>query len=732
MQKYDVEQLLKQQKNNVAQSIKTIIISLGVSISASIFLIRFTDFASSSIAWGVVVVFIVIAIISPIIHFLLHYNDEITVKKEEMTLLFVFEKIANCPNLLKFNGYNFSIYTADNWKKYIQIEDNYEKVKASQNNSNYPNNKNTYFDKAISDLTLYTLLTRIRTYKHTFFRTEEYLNWIIYQNEAIKNNLFVNLIHSKQIEYEILHRDGGKNDGVYSYIPFSLTFPHDIKFKLENEDKLSFPNIVLKNDIVKITIKFHEESCFDKSFVYTKMKPGNLHKFYNEICIKMSIELDVKKYAFFRTNENNVDKYWSWANDLISNLKSFCDWEHYDKTFQRSKIQELENKLDYIKWEIDVENYHNFESNTHGRIRKLLRYTINPHFENRRDAIDQIVEMKYKIPEDVIETVVYQLLALTSYNERVTSFKAAEAFGNLADIIPTNLQQIVVDKLIELIEDDNNIDNRDLTKEYSTKSLVLLYPVVLPSLKNKIHDKIIKTCISNRQNAVCSYECHEHISLIWENMPSNKRKYYYDEYYRKILNPSEDLELIAGLIFFGYVGALVEDKSTNDLIKLLLQIDPKNNEILTNYLNTLAILWRKLPTEFADVIFSKLSTFLDHTNLDFRATVARRFFQNKFFMKYLTDDKIDLIFNKLLDFINSGDTNLKQIATQCIARTASIYTGKEDYIAILLIKEIEAQCLSNKDIIHFTNDFLDNIINKVKPKTLKIIENFKNENDTYL
>lgn len=189
MQKYDIEQLLKQQKDNVFQSIKTVFVALILSITASIILIQFSDVASSKVTLYVLILAVAILLIHPLLNFLIHRNDYVTVKKEKMTLLFAFENTRNCPTLIKFHGYHFSIHTADDWTKFIQIDENCKKIKSSYNQLRTIYGDEPFFEKAVFDLVLYTILMRISNNRPNFFFTKDYLNWIIYQDQAIRNNI---------------------------------------------------------------------------------------------------------------------------------------------------------------------------------------------------------------------------------------------------------------------------------------------------------------------------------------------------------------------------------------------------------------------------------------------------------------------------------------------------------------------------------------------------------------
>jgi hypothetical protein len=727
MQKYDVEQLLKQQKDSVYQSIATILVAFSVSITASIFLVHYSKFASSNNAFYIVIFLVVFLLLIPVIKFLIYRNDYVTAKKEKMTLLFTFEKTNDSLKLTKFNDYPFSIFTADYWNNFLQINDNSNKVTTSHRKSSRMYSDVSFFDKATYDLIFYSILRTISTNDSRSFFKKDYLDWIIYQDESIKNNLFVKSIHSKQIEYEELSRDGMKIKGAYSYLPFSLNFPYDIEFELEKSDNLSIPKIILKNDIIRVTINFKEETCFDKSFVYTSMKPGNRNKFYDERCFMMSTEFDINKYAFFKAKESEVDNFWNWANDLIVNLKKFCDWEHYEEKFQRSQIQDLSNKLDAMKREINLEHYFNFEDNPHGRVKKLLRYTIHPDFfEYRRDAIDQIVDIKNEIPEDLIEDVIHRMLLLINYNEGVTSFKAAEALGNLRDIIPINLHQDVVNALIEIVDnDDLKNEEKAITKKYSVRSLVLLYPFILPSLKKKIHDTIIKNYVSNTQTSSDSCELSQAIISIYDLIPTNYKEQYEEMYYNKNLSSSQDLEVIHGLKFFAVVSPFIEIDKRREIIIKLLKINPNHLDLLVEYLNALASLWYKIPNEFIEEIFAKIYPLLVSDNREYRIKVIKRFLINPSFIDNLGIDKKSKIFEKLVEYSTSEHGDLKWVSLDSLTIIIKFLPGNEDKIANLLLDEIGMTDKIGLDRIKYhVNDCLKTISSNVQPETLAKINKY--------
>ncbi|WP_367343515.1 hypothetical protein [Methanomethylovorans sp.] len=736
MQKYDIEQLLKQQKSNVFQSIITIIVALAVSITASILLIQYPDVARSKATLCASILAVFILCIYPLLNLLIHLNDYITVKKEKMTLLFAFENTRNCPELIKFNGYPFSIHTASDWTKFIQIDENCKKIKSSYNDE-------PFFEKAVFDLVLYTTLMRISNNHHNFFFTKDYLNWIIYQDQAIRNNIFVNLFHSKQIEYEKHSRDGieigekHSRDGIeisaWTYIPFNITFPHDIDFQLEKTDKTQIPKIILKNDIIRITINFDKEACFDKTFAYTLLKPGNRFKSYDEKCFVMTIEFEIKKYSFFKTNENEIDKFWSWGDGLIEDLKGFCDWKYYEGNFQRSQIQEILNKLGYMNWEMRIENYHNFEDNPHGKVKKLLRYTISPFFKERRDAIGYIVDMKNEIPTDLIENVINRLLLLASDINNDTGFKAAEALGNMRDVIPTNLHENVVNTLIKTLDDKNTDENIGLIKENSIQSLILLFSIVPPLLKKKICDTIIKAYISNNQDSFYKHELSKALDEIYVNISPSDQKQYENEFFQKISLPSSDAELISGLKFYAAVAAFINTETTRKVITTLLQINPSNSDILCEYLNTLANLWATVKNEYINEIFTKIYSFLVYEEPEFRIKVIHKFLCTTFFVEYLNGEQKDKILHKLIEYSNSENDNLKNLSLESLAHLSLEFSGHEDEITNLLLDSIKNVNLSPENLFwsHITICF-DNISIKVQPETVRRIITFINENPIYI
>lgn len=732
MQKYDIEQLLKQQKDNVFQSIKTVFVALILSITASIILIQFSDVASSKVTLYVLILAVAILLIHPLLNFLIHRNDYVTVKKEKMTLLFAFENTSNCPKLIKFNGYPFSIHTADDWTKFIQIDENCKKIKSSYNQLRTIYGDEPFFEKAVFDLVLYTILMRISNNRPNFFFTKDYLNWIIYQDQAIKNNIFVNLVHSEQIEYEKLSRDGIEI-GAWTYIPFNLTFPHDIDFQLEKTDKTQIPKIILKNDIIRITINFDKEACFDKTFAYTLLKPGNRFKSYDEKCFVMTIEFEIKKYSFFKIKEREVDQFWSWGDGLIEDLKEFCDWQYYEGNFQRSQIQEILNKLGYMSWEMRIENYHNFEDNPHGKVKKLLRYTISPIFEQRRDAIGHIVNMKNEIPTDLTETVVNRLLSLATGIHNDTGFKAAEALGNMGDIIPTNLHENVVNALIKILGDKDTDEHRGLIKEHSIQSLVLLFSIVSPLLKKKICDTIIKAYISSTQYSRYKYELSNALDEIYVNIPPSDQKQYETEFFQKISLSSSDTELISGLKFYAVVAAFISTETTKKVITTLLQINPSDTDVLDDYLNTLANLWATVKNELIDEIFTKVYSLLVHNEPEFRIKVINRFLHNSFFVEYLNIEQKDKILHQLIEYSNAENENLKNLSLESLAQLSLEFSGHEDEITNLLLDSIQNVNLPPGN---FFWDYIiicfDKISDKVQPETFLRISTFINENPNYV
>ncbi|VVB86575.1 Uncharacterised protein [uncultured archaeon] len=731
MQKYDVQQLLRQQKNSIYQSILTILLAVLLGLVTSIIFNEFSVFLSTKWISILAISIFFSLIITLLLMVFLDRKALIKVNKEKMTLLITLDKENKIIKPIKFNDYLFSVYFRDDWDLVVGKNNDYLNnfiQKHNLINKPYRDYQNDFDYVVITDLIQYIILRKIsevnlsRKSKITTKWGDNFKNWfvrktsrikilrkinsidnyykelgalrnlnfflhgtptIIFQPKQIQENLFVKTIHAQQIEYEKQILDYNKIPGSFSYIPFYLNFPKGINFNLEKSTNSKLDKIVLTSKFGKITIEFYDKWNFSsqKAFMYTTMRPGHKHHPYEEVFFEMSIDIDIKKYAFFPLiggDEDSVDDFLSWANQLIENLREFCDWNYFDEHTTRGLFQLLLNKFDLHNWEAEIEHYENFDDTDYGDIQRLLRYMHSPHFENRRDALKQIVEKKDIISIDQMGSVIRRILRLTYYEDTVTRFIAVETLGKLGDKIPCDLHKNIIDRLIKTIDDGDDIVNKS-----SIKSLGLLFAYVDLNLKKTIQEKIIEIYVSSE---TYNYQLEETFKLIYPRIIQKEREKI-EKNYLEVIKPY-DRKLIYALRF--YIGArdFISPDRIREVLNISLKMDTIDLQALPEYLRFIAICSKIVPDELLDNYYEKIFHFLDYPDLKIKRIATRLI--SSMFLERIDEIKKEKIYLKLKEYIKSRDDELKKISLESLAYTAEYFSGKEHEIADILLKEIES------------------------------------------
>lgn len=719
MQKYDVQQLLRQQKDSIYQSIITIILAVILSICTSII---YTKYAASLSTKGSILlasVVIIVLIMLPICLVLKRKNDYFAVKKEKITLLLAFDKERDSIKSIQFNDYPFSVYCTNDWNRTIAKDtENLKAFIKAHNETHYlsVNSKEKLDRKIIADLVFYHIIRKMSSNRHLLLNRDE-TQWIITQPNAIKKNYFVKAIHSQQIDYEEKMKNGETIDGAIIYIPFCVTFPEGINYELTESINSPICKIILTSKYGRLTIEFDDlyNPSLQKTFAYTVMKPGNRHRHYEEICLDMSVNLDIKKYAYFPLvggPEESVDEFMSWANQTIDNLRTFCDWDYFEKNIKRELFQELFNKLDGIQHEINIEHYDNFEDNKFGRTQRLLRYMINPHFEYRRDALREMIKAKDELPTDLVETSILRILRLTYFKEEVTRFQAAEALGELKEKIPVNLHQEVVDALLKLVDDED-----DAVKRKSVESLCNIFPYVDSRLKTKIQSKIINDYVENAQ---FYFERETPLRKIYPHISDGDKGKFETTYLHKLLEKKDTLSIIQALRFYRGIRDFITPEQTRQVMEYSLNIDLTNNEIIGEYLILLAFLSKKIPNYLIDLYYDKVYFLLTDGETNVKILVINILISSSLFIERLDMTQRESIFLILKEYTKCEDSNLKSISLKGLANIAEYLSGKEDQIAEILLNEIENVGIEelNNDLTYYMVHCFEKIYKRVRDDSI--------------
>ncbi|MCK5642896.1 MAG: hypothetical protein KAJ19_18950 [Gammaproteobacteria bacterium] len=761
MQKYDVQQLLKQQKNSIYQSILTILLAVLLGISSSIFFELIPTSISDDLLLICASLIFSVLIIIPIFVVFRGRNKLIKIKKENMTLLVTLSHENNSIKPIKFNEYPFSVYFSDNWDSVIEKNGDYKNAFVNESNNLIDNSRqddqNDFKYKVITDLFQYNILRKIsgnnlsRKGRDSIGWSGRIQNWfirranqikilrkikfidkycnrkeileklhffsdgipLVFQDEQIKENLFVKTIHAQQIEYENQILNEESNENAHMYIPFYLNFPTGINFNLEKSDKSKLDKIVLESKYGKVTIEFHDRWNFSsqKTFMYTTMRPGKLHHNYKEYYTEMSIDLDIKKYAYFPLiggDEESVDEFYSWANQLIEDLRLFCDWNYFENNVTRETFQQIFNKLDYQDLENKIENYNNFKDTKYGEIQRLLRHTISPHFEYRKHAIKKIVEQKNEISIYQMESVILRMLRLTNYEDTVTKFMATEALGDFEKKIPTNLHENVVGRLIELTE-----DGEIAVETNSIKSLSKLFFYVDVDLKRLIQEQIIQLYL---RNLSIDYVCVEALKSIYPHIILNERQKFEEKYLEILM--ANDADLIDALKFYVGIRDYISPIQVKDVISATLDIDTRDLSILDQYLRFIDFFSDKMSNSLLLNYYEKIISFLEHDDLKIKEKTLH-FLELRSFIDCLDAVGKENIYTKIENFTRSNDEELKHTSTETLAKVGEYFTGKEEEITEILFEKIETDPYNSQDSFpYLVKDYFDKIKSNIDNTSL--------------
>lgn len=772
MQKYDVQQLLRQQKISLIQSILTIFLAVLLGISSTIIFEHYEDFLTNGLMFYSALIIIFLLIFIPIFHVLLHQNDSIKIKKEKFTILIILDLENNSIKPIQIPDYNFSVEFENKWKSVIGNNDEYIKKfkEAHSLNQNPTFIYSEYFYpsfdyKVITDLIQYLVLQKISLNKNqNKTKHGRYFNkWIpsfdfwfhniivkylrkinfvdvyykkknalyelelfsdgkpiIFQLQQIQNNLFVQERHEKQIEYETEILKGEKHRDSYSLLPFYLFFPKGVELNLDKSDNSALNKIILSSKYGTLTIEFFDRWKYhsQKAFFYTNMKPGHRHHRYEEIFFELTVNLEIKKYAFFPLiggSEGAVDEFFDWANQIIENLKKSYDWEYHEEHLTRDLFQRLNNQLDWHNWEDKIEYYSNFDDTENGNFQKILRKTISPHFEWRRNALNEIIEKKEEIPSDKLTIVVLRVLRLTYYNENVTRFKAVETIGKLSDKIPIELHENVIDRLIQLTDDED-----DIVFKNSLESIESLFDYIDVNLKMKTVNKILHLFFNSELLSWKYLQSIKFFHNIYLNIMKNERERL-ENYYLEILK-SNNNEIAHALRFFTGVRGSISNEKIKEVLEITLKIETFDSNLVSEILEFLASFSGIVPNELVLNYYEKLSSFLEHDDVQIRNQTIFYLRKLSRFLEILDETKKEILYQKIRKFAFSEDKVQRNMTLESLSFIAEHFTGKEEEIVEIIMNEIETiegQFAFNDPLILSAFSCFEKLKEKIIDKSIK-------------
>ncbi|AKJ40148.1 hypothetical protein [Methanosarcina barkeri] len=799
MRTYDVQELLRQQKNSIIEHILTIILAIILGLCSSMIFDGIINDQPLNSLWlpSIIIIILLFVVLIPV------FIDKnlIKVKEELITALFCLD-LGKDLKLIPFEEYPFSVQTEYDWRSLVRADDKItEKFKkAHENSMNY----NEGFDYIlITDLLQYFILRNISSYSRkkpnllkfepiarniierkfleflnysTKYRISELLNNfnIIHKKyikldkintlklfihgiplvclpKEVQNNLFITTLHRKQAEYEkIIIETGaigkGENISYYSYFPLELNFPDYISIKFEGSNDSRINKIILtRKKVGKLIIDFHDRWGYSsiRALSLTLGRPGNRDRNFEEIFFEISADLYIRKYAYFPLiggGEEKTDEFFSWANELIEKLKESCDWDYYQQNITRNTLAKIKNNLDYHIRESNIEHYYNFSDNEEGEIKKLLRLLLNPGFEYRKIAFENIEKFKDHIPADQLEHVILRILRLFKYPDGSTQNLATKALECFLTDIPNTLYEKVVKESLELT--NSQYDN---VKFRSLKNLEKLYMSITDEkLKEKIENRIISVYSSKDEN-ITLLHYHAIINHFYPCIDPIKKDKFEEKFIQIIRSQDKD-SIDSSFIFFTFVIELISEKKVKEVFDLSSQIRIYELQVqsIENYLSFLASISKVVSSESLEnsllepIIrhFKILDSFIvsEHWNIKNKSKIIKKLYVIKPFLNLLRADQKEVIYTHLiLLLLTTQDKDLKFNSLDTICSIADTFPGRENDIARILLENVDPK-YEKIDIAFSVMSALENIKSKITDQVLMenastFIQSIKNRDD---
>lgn len=780
MKTYDVQELLRQQKNNIKERILTILLAVSLGICSSMIYDEITNNSSPNL-FQAPLIFIIILLGSVLIPVVLN-KDLIKVKEEFLTALICLN-LDNDPKLIQFTDYPFSIQAENNWRLMIETKNEIiEKFKKAHKNQNYTNDDENFDYILITDLFQYSILKNISSnsskkqnllqfesidvnkvenklldflfYFKKYNRINHLLNHFFVINKRyekrkkldklqffvegipliclpkkVQNNLFVSTFHGKQAEYEKRIFEQGEDILSFSYVPFRLSFPDYISVKFEDSNYSRIDKIIfIRKNVGKLTIEFHDRWRYlsQRAFSLTTMRPGNRYNHFEEIFFEISTDIYIKKYAYFPLiggGERKTDEFLSWANELVEKLNKSCDWDYYQQNITRDTLAEINNKIDYHNWESNIEYYSNFSDNAEGETKRLLRLLLSPNFEYSKVALKKIEEYKDRIPCDQLESVILRILRLFKNPNESTQYLAAKTLACFLTEIPNNLHEKTIEELLKLT---NSKD--DFVRLQSLKNLEALFIFIYDeNLKEKIQDKIISVHSSKDENiARLYYEAI--INRFYPKIDSVNRNKF-EKHFLQILE-SQDKELIDNaFIFFTFVSEFISKELIIEIFYLsskikICELQVQSIEYYLTFLANISsvILSKSLDDSLSEPIKRHYKILIslisnENENNESKSNVIRRFSIIRPFFNLLRTDQKEVIYTKLKLLLYVQNKHIKFSSLETICYVADIFPGREDDIARTLLENVDSE-YEEIDVQYYVVSGLNKIRSKITDQVL--------------
>lgn len=759
MRKYDVQELLRQQKNSIRERVLTILLGVVLGICATGIFEETKGIITLTLS--MIFKFVALLLLFPLIWVFKNRDDLIKIKEEVFTAVICLD-MEKDPKPIQFADYPFSVETESYWNSLMKNnEEMIEKFKTDHKKNNNPFlNYQKYFDyQVITDLLQYIILKNISSriskkpsqiqllgipennviklffnltdnfrknktiryilnninFINRYYEKKERLTILclfsngiptIFLPSQIQNNLFVSILHKKQLEHEKeIYYEGKHNCDFTTYLPFVLSLPNNVSIEFEDSNNSQLKKIILTQQRVgRLTIEFHDRwrHISQKTFIQTQMRPGNLYHHFEEIFFEITIDLHIKKYAYFPLiggGEKDTDDFFSWANELIEKLKKNCDWNYYQENITRDVLDEIKNKLDYHDWESKIEFYSNFDDTQEGEIERLLRLLLSPNFKVRIEALKKIENNKDKIQSNQIEIVILRILKLAHSPDKSTRFLATKTLSYFSAEIPSQLHKRVVEELLNIAD---NGDNFTIVQALSNLGKLFNY-VNDTNLKERIQDKVIQVYTSNTE--YLSLLQHERIIKdVYPNIDDICR-FEFEEKFLQILKYQNKEALDSAFMFFISVKEFISEERLKQIFDITSKIDicEFSPQSIENYLIFLKYITNGISAKSLDAIMQNsiqkhykiIISLIQNNNCEIKMLCIKKLSILSSFINLLSTDQKEVIYTKLKLFLYTSDKDTKFSSLETICYVADCFPGREEDIATIIIKNVDPQHAEN-------------------------------------
>jgi len=425
--------------------------------------------------------------------------------------------------------------------------------------------------------------------------------------EAIQQNIFLKHCHKGQIELEKRAISGEEPPSIWGYTPFNWKLPFSTKLVIEGSDESFIPKMILKNKIgrVSILIKEHSGIGVHEAFIYATRFSDDPHRDYREVVFIVTVEVLVNNFAALFRRGEKLEDFFEWADNLTSLIETL-DWNRFQRTFSRDLFYDTYDRLDGLREEILVDFYENFDDTPEGKVLRLLRLTRSPRWKWGHNALEELIKIKEEVPQTVIDTVTWRLMALTRHHKDTFAFKAAEALKEFSEKISVSLHESIIERLLELLD-----TRYKSTLGYRVKkvieALTAFYNQVGIPWQSQVFEAIIRVYLEVDDLYGATRQA---LTQIWSRTPTTIIEGYLERYQSYLV--SEDMSLVLqGLRFYSGLGEVLEPHIINEVTERVLKQGAYSEDVAIAFCTFTRDWDGILPEEYSDGVLERLVDFIE-------------------------------------------------------------------------------------------------------------------------